>query len=270
MAAATCATTDVYLSHGRNVAPAAGDTIVALRSHVLAAHPTWAVDLPGAGACSLNATDNVQGHVLNGVAAGSVCGTAASSYTGRFIHIEQDPNFRNTTDWIGPVEATWPVGLPAAPTGVTAVAGNAQVSLGWTAVAGATTYGVHRSPTSGGPYTPIAAGVTGTSYLDTGVVNGVTYYWVATAVNAAEESGASSQVSATPRAPTVPPAPTGLTATAAKRKIALTWTAASGATSYTVKRGTSTGGPYTTVAAGVTGTSYTRRCVRLECVYYVQ
>ncbi|MCA1607668.1 MAG: hypothetical protein LC775_19875, partial [Acidobacteria bacterium] len=41
---------------------------------------------------------------------------------------------------------------PAAPTGLTATAGNAQVALSWTASSGATSYNVKRSTTSGGPY----------------------------------------------------------------------------------------------------------------------
>ena len=66
------------------------------------------VDLPGSGACSLNATENVQGRLLNGVAADSVCGTEASSYTQRFLHIEQDPNFRTPSDWIAPITEAFP------------------------------------------------------------------------------------------------------------------------------------------------------------------
>ena len=59
--------------------------------------------------------------------------------------------------------------------GLTATGGNAQISLTWTAVAGATNYSVHRSFTSGGPYTTIATNVTAPSYLDTGLTNGHTY-----------------------------------------------------------------------------------------------
>lgn len=54
----------------------------------------------------------------------------------------------------------------------------------------------------------------------------------------------------------VPPAPTGLTATAGKKKVTLAWNSAPGAYSYNVKRATTGGGPYTTVATNVSGTSY--------------
>jgi len=136
---------------------------------------------------------------------------------------------------------------PATPAGVTATAGDAQVSLSWGAVNAATSYYVKRSTTSGGPYAQMSA-PTGTSYLDTTVTNGTKYYYVVSAGNAAGQSGNSAEVSATPVAPTqIPAVPVGLTATAGNGLISLVWTAASGATSYHVKRSTSNGGPYAQV-----------------------
>ena len=91
---------------------------------------------------------------------------------------------------------------PAAPTGLTATAGNAQVALGWTGSTGATSYNVYRGTSSGGEGTsPIASGLTGTSYTDTAVANGTTYYYTAAAVNAGGTSAQSGQASATPTAP---------------------------------------------------------------------
>ena len=116
MAADTCPCTDVYPSHGVEIAPLATDKIAVLKANLRIHNPTWDVDLPGAGACTLNATDNTQGRLINGVPAGGVCGTAASSYNGKFIHIEQDPSFRNPNDWINPVKDTFPVvTIPPAP-----------------------------------------------------------------------------------------------------------------------------------------------------------
>ena len=67
-------------------------------------------------------------------------------------------------------------------------------------VAGATSYNVKRSLTSGGTYATIAAGVTTSSYMDSGLTNGTIYYYVVSAVNANGESGSSNQASATPAA----------------------------------------------------------------------
>jgi hypothetical protein len=200
MAADTCSNVEAYLTHGMNVAPAAGDKILALKNNVLLYHPAWKVEVPGSGACSLHAATNVQGRLLNGVAAGSVCTTSAISYSGRFLHNEQDPGFRTASDWVQAVKDTWPLGPaepPAAPTGPTASPGKKRVTLAWNASTGATSYKVKRSTTNGGPYGVIASGVTATTYTNTGLRTGTTYYYVVTAVNAAGESPNSNQAGAT-------------------------------------------------------------------------
>jgi len=93
-----------------------------------------------------------------------------------------------------------PGNVPAAPTGLGATPGNAQVTLNWTAASSATSYNVKRSTTNGGPYANVQTGVTGTTFTNTGLTNGTPYYYVVTAVNASGESPISTQVSATPAA----------------------------------------------------------------------
>jgi hypothetical protein len=51
-----------------------------------------------------------------------------------------------------------------------------------------------------------------------------------------------------------PPAPTNLTATPGNSQVTLAWNAVAAATSYTVFRGTTTGGPYGTLVSGLTTT----------------
>lgn len=150
------------------------------------------------------------------------------------------------------VSATPKLIPPPVPTGLIATAGNQQVVLQWNPTSGAASYDVQRSTTSGGPYSTISS-PTATSYTDTGLTNGTTYYYVVAAVDAAGPSGNSTQVSATPALP--PPPPTNLTATAGNAQVSLSWTATSGAASYNVKRGTVSGGPYNTIASPTT-TSY--------------
>ncbi len=166
-----------------------------------------------------------------------------------------------------------PTAAPAAPVpplNLTATGGNQQVSLAWTASAGATSYNVKRATTNGGPYTTVASPAS-TSYTDTAVTNGTPYYYVVTAVNAAGQSGNSNQATATPAAapttPTAPVPPLNLTATGGNQQVSLAWTASTGATSYNVKRAATSGGPYTTVASPA-GTSYTDTALTNGTTYY--
>jgi fibronectin type 3 domain-containing protein len=92
---------------------------------------------------------------------------------------------------------------PSAPTGLQATAGNAQVSLSWTAGSGATSYNVKRSTTSGSGYATISSPAA-TNYADTNLTNGTTYYYVVSAVNSGGESANSGEVSAKPAASATP------------------------------------------------------------------
>ncbi|MCX6880532.1 MAG: hypothetical protein NTW21_43010 [Verrucomicrobia bacterium] len=57
--------------------------------------------------------------------------------------------------------------------------------------------------------------------------------------------------------PLTPAAPTGLGATPGVSQVALTWTAAAGATGYNIKRSTTGGGPYAVIGTTAGTTSYT-------------
>nr|WP_233101602.1 alginate lyase family protein [Variovorax sp. IB41] len=88
--------------------------------------------------------------------------------------------------------------VPAAPAMLLASPGDGAVPLRWQASFGATGYTVGRSAFSGGPYEAVASGVAGSSYTDTSVVNGTTYYYTVTASNSAGTSDSSPSDSATP------------------------------------------------------------------------
>jgi len=65
-----------------------------------------------------------------------------------------------------------------------------------------------------------------------------------------------------------PEAPVNVAATAGPTQVALSWSASAETTSYNVKRSTSSGGPFTTVASGITTNSYTNTALFNNTPYY--
>ena len=92
-----------------------------------------------------------------------------------------------------------PNGAPYAPSNLTATGGTNQVALSWTAGSGATSYNLYRATTSGGgsKIAPVVTGITGTSYTNTGLANGTTYYYQVVAVSNSLSSGFSPEAKAT-------------------------------------------------------------------------
>ena len=71
--------------------------------------------------------------------------------------------------------------------------------LYWTASPNTVSYNLKRAGVSGGPYTTIASNLTATSLINTGLVNGTTYYYVVSAVNLNGEGANSVEANATPQ-----------------------------------------------------------------------
>ena len=155
---------------------------------------------------------------------------------------------------------------PAPPTALTAIAGNTQVTIGWTAAAAATSYVILRGTASGGPYTTVGTS-DGTTFTDNSLINSATYYYVVESSNANGTGVNSTEVSVTP-VDTVPVAPASVTQQTGNRQIVLNWTASSGATGYSILRGTSIGGPYTSIATGVSAITFTDTLLTNGVTYY--
>ena len=96
-----------------------------------------------------------------------------------------------------------PATVPATPSGLAATPGLDTMQLDWGAVAGALSYNLGWSLTSGGPYTWVS--VATNTYTFTGLSNGTTYYYVVNAANNAGTSADSSQISAQTLTPPPPP-----------------------------------------------------------------
>ncbi|HEX6429144.1 MAG TPA: LamG-like jellyroll fold domain-containing protein, partial [Niastella sp.] len=152
---------------------------------------------------------------------------------------------------------------PAAPVTTVSVVNTTQIRISWAAVDNANGYIVKRSLTAGGPYSVLQTGITGTSFTDLTPVPEVANYYIVTALAGELESGNSNEVNAS-----VPPAiPSKPVVTNKIGQLELSWDTAYGATSYNVKRGTVSGGPYTTIAT-VTTNSYTDAAVVNGNSYY--
>ena len=75
---------------------------------------------------------------------------------------------------------------------------NSKVNLSWDSIDGATNYILKRSTTPGGPYEAITT-TSSITYTDTNVIDGITYYYVVSAVVEGVESPNSNETSATPQ-----------------------------------------------------------------------
>jgi|tagenome__1003787_1003787.scaffolds.fasta_scaffold20980933_3 hypothetical protein len=94
---------------------------------------------------------------------------------------------------------------PPVPSGLNATPGNASASLTWSPVSASDLagYNLYRSTTSGGPFTTKVntSVIGGTSFNDTGLTNGTTYFYVVRSIDTTgNESGNSTQTSAAPTA----------------------------------------------------------------------
>ena len=166
-------------------------------------------------------------------------------------------------------QATTPPSALSAPIGTSATAGNGQVTVSWTAVTGATSYNLYWS-TSSGVTTSTGTKISGVAspYTQTSLANGITYYYVVTAVSAGGESAASNSASATPQV-SLPVAPTGVGAVAGNGQVTVSWTAVTGATSYNLYWSTTSG---VTTANGTkiggVSTGYVQSGLASGTIYY--
>jgi hypothetical protein len=145
---------------------------------------------------------------------------------------------------------------------VTAASGNNQVSLTFTNLTGAASYTVYRSTSPAGPFNTSPSGGTGLtspSFVDSTAVNGTTYYYEVTAVDASgggTTSANSQPVAATPAAVPATTAHVYADVVAGGGGVNVTWTPVLSATTFNVLRATSLAGTYTQIATGLSGTSY--------------
>jgi hypothetical protein len=131
----------------------------------------------------------------------------------------------------------------SAPQNFVAIPADGQATLSWDSVDSATSYNLYWSVISSftqSTGTKIAN--VSSPYLYQAMANGLTYYFIVTAVGPSGESAASEKISVTPFAATsVPTVPTNVSATAGETQNSISWSGVSGATSYNLYWSNSTG-----------------------------
>jgi len=136
----------------------------------------------------------------------SSLGTTTQNWIGR-SQFSADPYFSGCVDdfriYSSALGATTIAALasPSQASGLAAVAGDQQAALSWNAGAQVISYTLRRTTASGSNYSVIASGIAGTSYIDTGLANGTTYYYTVTATDALGDGLPSIEASVTPSVP---------------------------------------------------------------------
>jgi mono/diheme cytochrome c family protein len=203
--------------------------------------------------------DNVKSDISNGVVTMTNVNTTDVLFTARVNESNyQSGQFNNNqNNW--PKRAT----RPTAPTGLTAVGGDAQVTVTWNPVDGATSYDLSyalrsnvaqredNEDSSGddrgrnqGQNAIIVTSVT-SPFVLTGLTPATTYFIIVRASKNGTRGPAAREVSAatsgtTPVA-TIPATPGGVTATGGTKQVNISWPAVTRATSYNLYRSSTTG-----------------------------
>ena len=141
------------------------------------------------------------GHTTNGSVTGSFISNLSGLTVSTTYYVRAYATNSAGTAYGGNISFTTTNGIPLAPTGVSATAGNLQVTISWSTVSDATSYNIYWSTTPGVTKTNGTKIISATSpYTHTGRINVTTYYYVVTAQNSYGESSESNEVNATPLA----------------------------------------------------------------------
>ena len=157
-----------------------------------------------------------------------------------------------------------PVSAPATPGWLVATATNGQIILNWTASTAASGYDVLRS-IDGNNYVVVATNQPGTTYADSNLNNGPSYYYEISAVNSFGASSNTAPVFGS----LAPATPSWQSVTLGNQQLVLKWTASTGATGYNLKR-SSDGIGYSVIATNLSVTNFTDASVVYGATYYYE
>ncbi len=235
---------------------------------------SWNSD-PGAANYTLERSlDDSSWKVLGSTSGTTYSDTGLQAGTTYYFRI-QASNVIGTSPYSAPVSAGTSAVAPGTPTGLAAIVfANNQIFLSWNSEPNALNYYLERS-LDGKNWQLIAGVGNQTSYNDTGLQSGTTYYYSVWASNTIGSSNVSAPISAI----TYPATPTGLTAATGSTAVWITnasinlhWNSDPGATSYMLMRSSvNDPNPYDSnwqYVATVSGTSYTDTRLNSATTYY--
>jgi hypothetical protein len=160
--------------------------------------------------------------------------------------------------------------IPTAPSDLSAAASPGEVSLTWQDNStNETGFTIQRRIESTGTWEDLVTlSANTTTYINTGLSDGTTYYYRVRAQSETGVSDWSSEASAT--TPTAPLAPSSLTATAAAAQVGLSWTDnSSNETGFAIQRRTGTGGTWAQIATTAANvTSFADTSIDSSTTYY--
>ena len=177
-------------------------------------------------------------------------------------------NSAGTSAYSNIVSGTARTPAPAAPVlkgGTSSASGKPQLT--WAAVDGVAKYDVYRSNSADGTFSKVGS-TDKTTYVNTGAVQGVTYFYKIRAVGASGASGFSNTVAIHVAGVIKAPAAvvlSGIKADAAG--ITVTWKATANADTYNVLRRDASNTAWKVIARGVSGTSYKDTTVARGVMY---
>ena len=174
-------------------------------------------------------------------------------------------NSIGASSYSSPSSAVTPSGPPAAPTGVTATAGNGQATVDWTpgtnGGSAITAYAIRYSSDNGSTWTVAGSAYTTHPQTVTGLTNGTSYIFEVNESNANGSSAYSTASTAVTPA-TVPAAPTSVSAVAGDQKATVSWTApgnngGASITGYDVRYSSNNGTTWTSAGVVYSGSPAT-------------
>lgn len=156
-------------------------------------------------------------------------------------------------------------GKPANPTITSATASSSSsITVKWGAVSGATKYRIDRRKASEDDYKTLSSSLTSTSYTDSGLVAGSTYYYRVYAINSAGSSAAYTyQTHTKPAAPTI-----SKVSRDSDTQLTVAWGAVSGASKYKIEYRRGDTSDYTTLTSSYTSTTYTHSGLKTNAKYF--